>query len=419
MKVTVIGLGYVGLPLACLLSRKGLITYGVDVSKEKVKLINKKISPIDDKKLEKELKASKIKALSDFTPIKSSDVVVICVPTPVNEKYVPNLEPLKNAVRSVSKYLKKGQIIIVESTIHPGTTEEIVQPILEEKGLKAGNDFYLAHCPERIDPGNKQWDVSNLPRVVGAISKVGVKKAADFYRKVIDADIMELSTVKAAEATKITENTFRDINIAFVNELAKSFDRMGVDVTEVIRGAATKPFAFMPHYPGCGVGGHCIPVDPYYLIERAKENGFEHGFLSLARKINKSMPKFTVGMFTRELNEIEKSVKSAKVCVLGLSYKKNVDDIRESPSFEIMKILKDRGADVKAYDPYVKSDYKTMKDALKNSDYLILATDHDEFVNINLDLLKKHNIKIVVDGKNCLDKAKILSMGIRYKGIGR
>ncbi len=412
MNITIIGLGYVGLPLACLISKQ-YNTYGIDLDKNKVELINKKISPIKDPFLEKEIKNSKINASTNFKVVEDSDVVIICVPTPVDSDHNPDLSFVTSACEEVALHLKDGALVVIESTIFPGTCEEVIKPILDKTGKK----YYLAHCPERIDPGNKKWNVSNLPRVVGALSSEGLRKAAEFYRSILSSEVVELSNVKAAESVKIMENTFRDVNIAFMNEMAKSFDRLGVDITEVIKGASSKPFAFMPHYPGCGVGGHCIAVDPYYLISKAKKKGFHHDFLSLARRINNSMPEYTVELLIEELNKIEKSINNARVGVLGLAYKKNVDDIRESPALKVIATLKRKGANVKVYDPYVKSDFTDIDSLLNEVDYLVLCTDHDEFTNIDLNKLKK--IKIVIDGKNCLDASKVKKLGIAYKGIGR
>lgn len=420
--VSVIGLGYVGLPLASLCVEKGLGVYGVDTDKNKILSIKKGISPINDEILKKEVKKIKnrIKLTDNFEEsIKSSSVVIVCVPTPVDSNHLPNLEPLKGACESISKFLQKNTLVIIESTIFPGTTEEIILPILKKSGLNE-NEFFLAHCPERIDPGNKKYDISDLPRVVAGINKESTKKAMEFYEIIIDAPVTELSSVKAVEATKIMENTFRDINIAFINEMAKSFDKAGININEVIEGASTKPFAFMPHYPGVGVGGHCIPVDPYYLIEKAKQIGFNHEFLTLARKINESMPGYTVKLLENKLEELNKKIENAKVGILGLAYKANVDDIRESPSFKVIEILKNKKAELFIFDPYIKdkSNVKDLNDLLGKSDYLILATDHDEFKNIDLAKLKESNIKIVIDGKNCLDKERIKEMGIYYRGIG-
>jgi len=420
-KVCIVGLGYVGLPLLCLSMEKGYKTYGFDIIKERVELINKGTSPIKDKFLEQRLKKLKgIDTTTDSAVLRKSDIIIICVPTPIDSQYNPDLKPLQSAAETVSKELKKNDLVVIESTVFPGTTEEIVKPILEKSGLKAGKDFYLAYCPERVDPGNKKWNVNNLPRVIGALSKEGLKQAAEFYRSITSSEVLELNSVKAAEATKIMENTFRDINIAFVNEMAKSFDMMGIDITEVIKGASTKPFAFMPHWPGCGVGGHCIKVDPYYLISRAKENGFTHQFLNLAREINNSMPHYTVGKIVDGLNEAGKSVRNTRITVLGVAYKGGVDDMRESPSFEIIDELKKLGADLKIFDPYIpsKSTVDNLDEAL-DAECIVIATDHPEFKEIRPNQIKEKGIKVVVDGKNCLDKKGIVSLGIIYKGIGR
>src|SRR3989338_4273896 len=309
--------------------------FGADIDKTKISLIEKGISPIEDSYLEEAVKKSKGKLKVTDKPeeaVKNSEVVIVCVPTPVDEKHLPDLNPLIGSCESVAKGLQPNTLVVIESTIFPGTVEEIVMPILK----KANVNFYLAYCPERIDPGNKKFTIKNIPRVVGGIDKESTKKAAEFYRKIIDANILELSSVKAAEATKIMENTFRDINIAFVNEMAKSFDKAGIDITEVLKGASTKPFGFMAHYPGVGVGGHCIAVDPYYLIAKAKQIGFNHEFLILARKINESMPSYTVSLLESELKKMDKRLSGAKVGILGLAYKADVDDVRESPALEVI-----------------------------------------------------------------------------------
>ena len=420
--VCVVGLGYVGLPLLCLSIEKGYETYGFDINKNSVKLIKQGRSPIKDKFLEENIGKVKDRINVTTSPeiIKNANIIIICVPTPIDSHYNPNLRPLESAAETVSKNLKKGDLVVIESTVFPGTTEEIVKPILEKSGLKAGDDFHLAYCPERVDPGNKKWNVGNLPRVIGALTKEGLKLSAEFYRSLTRSEVLELNSIKAAEATKIMENTFRDVNIAFVNEMAKSFDRMGIDITEVIKGASTKPFGFMPHWPGCGVGGHCIKVDPYYLISRARENGFNHQFLNLTREINNSMPHYTVGKVIEGLNEINKSIKDTKITVLGLAYKGGVGDIRESPALEIIKELEKLGADLKVFDPYIldKSTADNLDQAL-DADCIVVAADHPEFKVLRPAELKKKGIKVVIDGKNCLDKAGIKLLGIVYKGIGR
>ncbi|OVE74915.1 hypothetical protein BVX95_00620 [archaeon D22] len=420
--VTIIGLGYVGLPLACLCARKGYNVYGIDLNSEIVNKTNEGISHIDDDDLKKDvsLLKGKIKATNSYEEcIPKSNIVIVCVPTPVKENYLPDLKYVESASQSIFPHLKKDQLIVLESTVHPGTCEEIVIPQLNKNGLKLGEDFYFAYCPERIDPGNTTWTIEKIPRVIGGYNNKSAQIAKRFYDTVLEGETTAVSSLKAAEATKIVENTFRDINIAFVNELAMSFDNMDIDIKEVIKGASTKPFAFMPHYPSCGVGGHCIPVDPYYLIEKAKNVGFEHKFLSLARNINNGMPNFTI----EKLKELmgNESLENKNIGILGLSYKANIDDMRESPSLKIIEILKNDKANPIVYDPHVleKSDVETFEELLQKVDYLILCTNHKEFVDMDYNLLKENNIKIIIDGKNCLDKEKLKQINIKYKGIGR
>lgn len=420
--IAVVGLGYVGIPLALLADRKGHKVIGIDVSSGKVELLNERIAPFADKEIADQLKNSSLEATTDFSRIKDASVIIVCVPTPVYENHMPNLEPVENACRSVGKFLSKDQLVILESTVNPGVCESVVLPILEkESNLKCGSDFYLTHCPERINPGDKKWNVENIPRVVGSFDEIGLQKAIKFYQSIISAEIKPMASLKEAEAVKIVENTFRDINIAFVNELAMSFSRLGIDVVNVIEGAATKPFAFMAHYPGAGVGGHCIPVDPYYLIDYAKQKGFNHEFLSLARRINNGMPKFAVDLAVNGLAEAGIAVKGAKVAVFGLAYKPEIDDCRESPSLEIIKALKKYGADVVSFDPFVlnKSTVKTLDEAVKSADAVVIATCHKVFKELEPDYFLKNGVKVVIDGRNCLPKEKFIEVGIVYKGIGR
>ena len=419
--VSIIGLGYVGLPVACLCALGDRYkVYGVDIDKNKISLIKKGICPIKDENLEKEFNkvTGRITATADIKEaVSQSDIIIISVPTPVDHNHMPDLTALKSAATSVSEAMKENTLVIIESTIFPGTTEEVVLPILKNSKV----NFHLAHCPERIDPGNKNFTIERIPRVVGGIDKESSTKAYEFYEKIINASINELSSVKAVEATKIMENTFRDINIAFINEMAKSFDKAGIDILEVIEGASQKPFAFLAHYPGVGVGGHCIPVDPYYLIEKAKQIGFNHEFLTLARKINESMPDYAVELLENQLGKTNKRIENAKIGILGLAYKANVNDIRESPSLKVIEILKNKNAELFIFDPYVKdkSNVKGINELLNMADYIILATDHNEFKNMDLNKLKENNIKTVIDGRNCLDREKIKSLGISYHGIGR
>ncbi|MFA6973545.1 MAG: nucleotide sugar dehydrogenase [Parcubacteria group bacterium] len=419
--VCVIGLGYVGLPLAVRCVEKGYETYGLDMDKKKVELINKGKSPIEEKFLEKYFPNIKPIATADEKIIKKADIVLICVPTPVDALYNPDLGPVRGAVEMVSRNLKKGALVVLESTVNPGVSEEIIKPIFESAKQRVGTDVHIAHCPERINPGDEKWNVTNIPRVVGSMDKEGLQIALNFYQSIVDGEIRPMKSIREAEAVKIVENSFRDVNIAFVNELAKSFDALGIDVADVIRGASTKPFAFMAHFPSCGVGGHCIPVDPYYLIERAKQSGFDHKFLKIARETNNSMPAYTVELLQDALNEIKLPMKGTTVGVLGISYKSNVDDVRESPYFKIIKFLKGYGAEIISFDPHVArlSDVKSLDALLKKATALIIVTGHREFKQLDPNIFKKNGIKVIIDGANCLDKDAIKKSGVIYKGIGR
>jgi nucleotide sugar dehydrogenase len=423
MKISVLGLGYVGLPLAAAIAKlTNHNVLGYDIDSSKVESIKQGISPIDDEQCAKDLKEITLNVSDESSSLGGTDIFIVCVPTPVLDDYMPDLTPVIGAVTEVCNHLQKGNVIIVESTINPGVCDEVLIPLVEEKtGMKAGVDFDLAHCPERINPGDTKWNVYNIPRNIGSTSAEATKKTADLYREFIDAEINEMPSLKTAEATKIIENTFRDINIAFVNELAKSFDVLDIDLKTVIDAAANKPFAFMPHYPSCGVGGHCIPVDPYYLIERAKQSGFDHKFLKLAREINNSMPTYTIGLLADGLNEFAKSIKGTKVALLGLSYKANVGDLRQSPSLVMQKELEEKGADLIIFDPHFpdRSNVASLDEALEKATAVIIATDHTEFKTLTPELLQAKSVNVVIDGKNCLDKTAFANSGIAYKGIGR
>lgn len=420
--VAVIGLGYVGLPLALRASERGYNVIGLDTSEKKVALLKEKQSPIPDTALIEQVKQFAVTPTTDPSLLQEADIILICVPTPVDEMYYPDLTPVREAATMAAKNLKPGALVVLESTVNPGVSEEVIQPILEAAGHTLGTDVFLAHCPERINPGDPKWNVSNIPRVVGATDATGLKRALAFYRSIVDGEIRPMKSIREAEAVKIVENSFRDINIAFVNELARSFDVLGIDTKDVIEGAATKPFAFMPHFPSCGVGGHCIPVDPYYLIERAKQSGFDHRFLKIAREINNSMPLYTVELLQDALNEKKLALNGTKVGVLGLAYKANIDDLRESPALRIIEALKDHKAEVITFDPHVmdRSTEKSLAALLEKVDCLILATDHRVFKeSITPDLLKQYDIGVIIDGKNCLDKKAFFEAGLLYKGIGR
>lgn len=420
--VAIVGLGYVGLPLAILAREKGYNVIGVTRSQEKAKKINKGISPYKDKFITSSLKKNQIFATANPIELKDAEIIIICVPTPVLSKNKPDYRPLISACANIGRNIKKGALVIVESTINPGTIESLLIPELEKRShMIAGQDFLISHCPERISPGDKDWSIADIPRVVGSINKKGLEKTVRFYQSILNADVKSMNTLKEAEAVKILENSFRDINIAFVNEFAKSFSLLDIDILNVINGASTKPFSFLAHYPGCGVGGHCIPIDPYYMIAQAKNNGFNHKFLSLARSINNSMPQYTVDLLLKKLKTINKDIKNMRVTILGIAYKKDVDDFRASPSFKIISLLGKKGIDVVVYDPYIlsKSTANSLDEALKDSDGVIIATDHDLFRKLQPKTFLEKNIKIVIDGRNCLDKEKFIRAGITYVGIGR
>ena len=419
--VCIIGLGYVGFPLALRSKERGYIVYGIDHDRKKISTISKGKSPIAEKQLQERARQFPITATTDRKVLKRADIVCICVPTPVDKQYYPDLGPVINASKLVASNCKRGALVILESTVNPGVSEEIVRPIFEKAGYTVGKDIFIAHCPERINPGDPQWNVTNIPRVVGSFDKKGLRMAIAFYKSIVDGEVRPMKSIREAEAVKIVENSFRDINIAFVNELARSFDRLQIDVKEVIEGAATKPFSFMPHYPSCGVGGHCIPVDPYYLIEHAKRRGFDHKLLRTSRAINNAMPEYTVELLQDALNALKLPVNGTPVGVLGIAYKADVDDDRESPFYTIIQHLKKHNAEIYSFDPLLpqKSSCKSLEELLKKSKAIVLVTNHSAFLSIDPKTFKKNGIAVIIDGKNCLNKQKIEDLGILYKGIGR
>jgi UDP-N-acetyl-D-glucosamine dehydrogenase len=423
--VGVIGLGYVGLPLAIAFSKK-FDTIGYDVSDRCISnLLNGKSYILDvlDSTLQTYLGKS-------FCPtnkpedLKKCDILIICVPTPLSEQKEPDLDYIKNACSTISGILHKGQFVILESTTYPGTTEEVVLPILESSGLKIVGDFGLAYSPERIDPGNKQFNVENTPKIVGGINEEFTEIAALLYGSILNK-IVKVTDTKTAEAVKIVENIFRNVNIALVNELALIFEKMGIDTWEVVDAASSKPYGFMPFYPGPGIGGHCIPLDPYYMSYRAKKFGFIPRFIETSGEINNFMEVHAVNLVEKGLAKVNKKIYGSKVAVLGLAYKKNIDDTRESPSIKIIEELVNLGADVKVYDPFASSiktkagrfySESTIEDVLKKSDCAIFAIDHDRFRNLNVtELLKLMNSPVIIDCKN-------LNYNIEnaiYLGIGK
>ncbi len=421
--VAVVGLGYVGLPLAVLARRKGYEVVGIDTNHTIVDMLNRNEAPgYVSQEEAAEIQRQGIRAYAGPAAVAKAQTVLLCVPTPVNEDRTPDLRPLIRATTAIAPFLRKNALVIVESTVNPGVTAEVVLPILERHGLRREETLFVAHCPERINPGDPKWNVRTIPRVLGAIGKRSLERASAFYASVIDAPITPMGSLEEAEAVKMVENSFRDINIAFVNELARSFDRLGIDVVRVIDGAATKPFGFMAHYPGCGVGGHCIPVDPYYLIEHARRNGFDHRLLRAARTVNNSMPDHTVRILEEEFARDGNSLLAAEVALLGLAYKRDIADTRESPALLIRDLLNEEGATVRTYDPYVPelSSADSLESALAGAHAIVLATDHSEFVSrLEPARIRKGGTRIVVDGRNCLPKDAFLKADVRYRGIGR
>ncbi len=354
-RIAVIGIGYVGLPLAVAFAEAGFPTVGFDLDARKVDSINRGVSYIPDietARVEKLIRAESLRASTDDSALRDADVIFICVPTPFDRMKAPDLGMIRSASQSIAKHLHRGQMVILQSTTYPGTTEEFVLPILETSGLKAGHDFYLAFSPERIDPGNKEWSANNMPKVLGGLTPRSTELARDLLAT-LTPHVHLVSTPRAAEMTKLLENIFRSVNIALVNELALLCERMDINIWEVIDAAKTKPFGFMPFYPSAGVGGHCIPVDPYYLSWKAREFDFYTKFIELAAEVNQSMPFHVVNLIADAVNRDGKSLDGAKVLVLGVAFKRDIDDARNSPAERVIELLIARRANVSYHDPYV------------------------------------------------------------------
>jgi UDP-N-acetyl-D-glucosamine dehydrogenase len=405
----VIGLGYVGLPLAVEYVGAGISVIGIDVDGSKIRTLRAGKSYIGDipsETIRDAVAAGLLRATSDFSALAEADTVNICVPTPLRKTKDPDLSYIVNAAEQVAKYLHKDMLIVLESTTYPGTTEEVLVPMFEEGGLKVGRDIFLAFSPERVDPGNVKYTTKNIPKVVGGVTPRCTKVAAALYDGVLET-VHPVSRASVAEMVKLLENTFRSVNIGLVNEIALMSDRMGIDVWEVIDAAKTKPFGFMPFYPGPGIGGHCIPLDPFYLSWKAKQYGFESRFIELAGVINGQMPNFVVGKIVDALNRFRKSVNGAKILILGVAYKKNISDVRESPALDILQLLAKKGARLSYCDPYVpvldehgitlKAEKFTAA-ALRRADCVVLVTDHDLF---DCRLIARES-KVVVDTRNAL-----------------
>ena len=427
-KIGVIGLGYVGLPLSLEFASKNFKTTGFDIDQLKIDLLFKGksyIKHIDELKIKDSIRKKLFIPTTDFSKISEQDAIIICVPTPLDEHREPDLTYVVNTAETVAKYMKRGQLITLESTTYPGTTEEVLLPLFEnakaggKKGLKVGKDFYLAFSPEREDPNNAKYSTATIPKVVGGVTKKCLESAKALYDQVI-VKTVPVTSPGAAEATKLLENIYRSVNIALVNELKMVFDRMNIDIWEVIQAASTKPFGFTPFYPGPGLGGHCIPIDPFYLTWKAREFEINTKFIELAGEINTYQPYYVVEKSIAVLNRFKKTMNGAKVLILGASYKKDIDDLRESPTLKLLEIFKEKGAVVAFSDPYVNKLRKTRKynynlssvkisaQKIKEYDLVVLSTDHTSF---DYKLIAA-NAKLIVDTRNAFEKNGIKTRNI-------
>ena len=408
----VVGLGYVGLPLAVEKAKAGFKTIGFDVQAKKVELVNNGtnyIGDVVDSDLAEIVENGMLKATTDFSFVKDVDFVAICVPTPLDKHQQPDISYVRDSAIAVSKYLKKGTMVVLESTTYPGTTEELLKPILEEgSGLKCGEDFYLGFSPERVDPGNLIYKTKNTPKVVGAIGEDAVEVIATMYRAVLEGDVHTVSSPAVAEMEKILENTYRNINIGLVNELAILCNKMGISLWEVVDAAKTKPYGFQAFYPGPGLGGHCIPLDPYYLSWKAREFGFHTSMIEASMMVNDKMPEYCVERATAVLNRHKKAMNGAKVLVLGVAYKNDIDDYRESPAIRVIEELNKVGAEVTYFDPWVKEFHEnglTMEsipaltaDVIKAADLVMVTAAH---TNVDYQLVAE-NATAIFDTKNAM-----------------
>jgi len=413
--VGVMGLGYVGLPLAVEKARAGYKVIGFDIQQKRVNLINKGINyigDVNDAELKKFVNEGLITATTNFDKLKDCDVISICVPTPLDKFKQPDLSYIIKTSEDISKRLRKGQLIILESTTYPGTTEEIVLPILKKSGLEIGKDFYLAFSPERVDPGNNRFKTRNTPKVVGGVTEECTRHAKALYENVLEAPVFSVSSPRTAEMTKILENTFRLINIALVQEMTKVAEKMDVNIWEVIEAASTKPFGYMPFYPGPGIGGHCIPIDPFYLAFKAKEFDLHLMLVEVAGQIADDMPYYVIQRLSDILNDYKKPLNGSKILVLGVAYKGNIDDLRESPALKVIEILEKKNAEIYYFDPFVPyfehngRKYESIDlndDILKEMDGAIITTGH----TIGVDYKKIiKNVPFVFDTKNILKDIK-------------
>jgi len=415
-KVAVIGLGYVGLPLAVEKAKVGFQVLGIDQNQHRVDMVNRGanyISDVKDHELQELVSAGKITAYAEFDILPGADVIVICVPTPLTKNMEPDISYIVNVTKQTARHLRRGQLVTLESTTYPGTTQEVILPLLEQSGLKVGRDFFLSFSPERVDPGNKRFTTKNTSKVVGGITPACLDAAVTFYGQTI-LNIVPVSSPAVAEMTKVFENTYRAVNIALVNELAHLCDRMGLDIWEVLDAAATKPFGIQIFYPGPGVGGHCIPIDPHYLTWKAREYDFHTRFIELAAEINMSMPYFVVNKIVKALNNFSKSLKGSKILILGVAYKKDIDDARESPAAKVITLLLKEGAKITYHDRYVPQfkidapDKPVLKsvsltdELIESADCVVILTDHS---NIDYEEVVK-KAKILVDARNATKNVK-------------
>jgi UDP-N-acetyl-D-glucosamine dehydrogenase len=406
-QVGVVGLGYVGLPLAVEFAKAGFSVTGIDLSDSKTTRVNAGDSYVGDirsSELASLVGTGKLRATTDFSVVQRLDTVNICVPTPLRKTKDPDMSFIVSACQEIAKYFRSGMLVILESTTYPGTTDELVLPMLESAERQVGRDFFLCFSPERVDPGNPRYQTLNIPKVVGGVTPACTEMGRLFYSQALEK-VVPVSSTRVAEMVKLLENTFRMINIGLANEIALMCDRMGINVWEVIEAAATKPFGFMPFYPGPGLGGHCIPIDPFYLSWKTKQAGIEARFIELAGYINGQMPHFVVDKVQNALNEQSKPLKGSRVHVLGVAYKKNIDDVRESPALDIMLLLKQRGAHVTYSDPYVPclkldgADMATLPlDTIPTADCVVIVTDHSDFDYAGL----VAQARLIVDTRNAL-----------------
>ncbi len=416
LTVGVVGLGYVGLPLAVEKAKAGFKTIGFDVQEEKVNLVNaghNYIGDVVDSDLKSLVEKGMLKATTDFSFVKDVDFIAICVPTPLDAHQEPDISYVRSSAESIAKYLTKGTMVVLESTTYPGTTEELIKPILENgSGLKCEEDFYLGFSPERVDPGNLIYKTKNTPKVVGAIGKDATEVIATMYRAVLDGDVCEVSSPAIAEMEKILENTYRNINIGLVNELTMLCQKMGISMWEVIDAAKTKPYGFQAFYPGPGLGGHCIPLDPYYLSWKAREYGFHTSMIESSMMINDKMPEYCVERASKILNKKQKAMNGSKVLVLGVAYKQDIDDYRESPALRVIEVLKREKAEVDFYDPWISEyRYKGQKyqgipeinpEVIASYDLIMITTAHS---NVDYDMIQK-NADEIFDTKNVMKNIK-------------